>query len=126
MSIGLKQDHMGGGPSGKYELLEMLMAFARGGGDVIILGFGHNGAPPCLLNDKFADILVDVVHNRCNLRSTYEVEQVELQGVPLTAVRVVPRLPDAQYPLDRDKLFVRAAAMDRLARHEGLARCSSR
>jgi hypothetical protein len=119
--VEFKETFKGKSQGEKDQLLETIVAFANGGGGSIILGVDDNAMPRGFRDHAFADTLTNMVHSRCSPRPSYELEDVQLDGLPLTVIRVAGRFPGVQYALDGDKFYVRVGATDRLARREDLA-----
>ncbi len=119
--VEFKETYKGRTQAEKDQLLETIVAFANGDGGAIILGVDDNCVPRGFRDPRFADTLTNMVHSRCSPRPKYEVDEIELDGLPITILRVAGRSPNEQYALDGDKVYVRVGSSDRLARREDFA-----
>lgn len=86
-----------------------------------MLGITKHGDVQGFERPNFHDMLMDMLHERCDPVPNVEVENVRVRNLPVTLVHVYPRAPGIVYSLDKDKIYVRAGATDRLARKEHLA-----
>jgi hypothetical protein len=117
--IEFKQDAKGG--KDHQELLESVVAFANGAGGIILVGVTNNGDVQGFKRGDFSDMLMGLLHTRCDPVPSVQVEEVMVHERPLTLVHVYSHAPGVVYSLDKNKFFMRAGATDRLARREELA-----
>ncbi len=103
------------------DLLETVVAFANSAGGTIILGVNDHGDPIGFRRDDFGDVIHGMLQQRCDPVPTIELEQVDLDGTPLTLLHVPAGQSGVLYALDRTKFYVRAGGTDRLARSEQVA-----
>ena len=104
----------------KDNFLESVVAFANSDGGTIILGVGDHGEMVGFKRPDFEDTLHGLLRDKCDPVPSVDVEQVALNGKPLTLVHVAS-LPAGACALDRTKHYIRAGATDRLARTEEMA-----
>ena len=98
------------------EFLETLVAFANTRGGTVFVGVNDNGKVVGIYDQKFDELVQNLVRGRCEPSPDISIERKEFDGKPIYLVRVDEGMEmEKPYNLRDRGFFVRAGSTDRLA-----------